>query len=146
MVAFTLSLVVALNTNVQGFTVGLLVGGGVGSLEGSSEYDFWSIQSHMHLYAPRIHAPQVYPAMLMHVQKAWLHSRQQSKVCLQTYFLDGGKGWRRHLNTTPGNFHSLGSCLLPGIRKRKTKQNKNNANFTPENVISIYSNDNKNFI
>ena len=45
-----------------------------------------------------------------------LHSRQQSKVCLQTYFLDGCKGWRRHLNTTPGNFHSLGSCLLPGIK------------------------------
>ena len=51
-----------------------------------------------------------------------LHSRQQSKVCLQTYFLDGGEGWRRHRNTTPGNFHSLGSCLLPGIKKRKTKQ------------------------
>ena len=51
-----------------------------------------------------------------------LYSRQQSKVCLQTYFLDGGEGWRRHRNTTPGNFHSLGSCLLPGIKKRKTKQ------------------------
>ena len=36
----------------------------------SSEYDFWAIQSHMHLY-----------------------SRQQSKVCLQTYFLDGSEGW-----------------------------------------------------
>ena len=29
---------------------------------------------------------------------------------------------RRHLNTTPGNFNSLGSCLLPGIKKRITKQ------------------------
>ena len=57
MVAFTLSLVVALNTNIKGFTVGLLVGGGVGGLLGSSEYDFGSIQSHMHLYAPCIHAP-----------------------------------------------------------------------------------------
>ena len=58
-----------------------------------------------------------------------LYSRQQSKVCLQTYFLDGGEGWRRHRNTTPGNFHSLGSCLLPGIKKRKTKQHKKQRKF-----------------
>ena len=32
MVAFTLSLVVALNTNIKGFAVGLLVGASVGSL------------------------------------------------------------------------------------------------------------------
>ena len=37
-------------------------------------------------------------------------------------FRSGGEGWRRHRNTTPGNFHSLGSCLLPGIKKGKTKQ------------------------
>ena len=74
------------------------------------------------------------------VEGVVIHSRQQSKVCLQTYFLDGGEGWRRHLNTTPGNFHSLGSCILPGIKKRKKKEKKrkNNVNFIPENVISIY--------
>ena len=36
---------------------------------------------------------------------------------------------RRHRNTTPGNFHSLGSCLLPGIKKRKTKQHKKQRKF-----------------
>ena len=57
MVAFTLSLVVALNTNIKGLAVGLLVGGSVRSLYGSSKYDFWSIQAHMCLYL----------TMLMHV-------------------------------------------------------------------------------
>ena len=56
------------------------------------------------------------------VAHAFAFTAAVKKVCLQTYFLDGGERWRRHRNTTPGNFHSLGSCLLPGIKKGKTKQ------------------------
>ena len=57
-------------------------------------------------------------------------------VCKHTSWMavkDGGA-----ISTKQGNFRSFGSCLLPGIKKRQTKQknNNNNVNFTPENVIS----------
>ena len=76
-----------------------------------------------------------------------LYSLQQSNVCLQTYFLDGGEGWRRHRNTTPGNFHSLGSCLLPGIKKRKTKQQqqkKQRKFYTKKCDFNLLKNNNTN--
>ena len=97
MVAFTLSLAVALNTNIKGFAVGLLVGGSVRSLYCSSELDTVA-----HEFVRSVHTRTI--SVPGHGQctcrkRGYIHGNSQKSVCKHTSWMavkDGGRISTQH--------------------------------------------------